>query len=247
MVSFLKRISSFRRTVDNVRLGELILKLSDFHIKQYQCPKPIADKLRQALIECEGTILDLPGQTSHKYPKDTITGKMNYYNLVRDEETWFTYGLPFIKEIVVEYLSLKPDEEVAIKAWGNILRMDRKVYPHRHFGVPDDWVENKQSVCGNIFLGAEVATATTYILDGDKVDIPNVYGQFTLFPPNISHAVRTYKGEGVRVSAAFDTLVTSRDKEGKVTGKNWMTWVHQKYQQQIFAVPTKDKNNDNFN
>jgi len=222
------------------------LKLSDYHIKQYQCPPKIADKLRQALLDCEGTILGL-GSPTHNYPEDTITGRMNFYNLTRDEEVWNRSGFPFIQEIVGEYLSLKPDEEVAMKSWGNILRMDRKVYPHRHFGVPDDWTEKKQSVCGNIFLGAEIPTATTYILDGEKVDIPNVYGQFTLFPPNISHAVKSYRGEGVRVSAAFDSFVTSRDPEGNVTGRNWMTWVHRDHSQQYFAVPSRDLSDDNLN
>ena len=227
------RIDSSKRVEDNERFGGLTLKLDDYGIKKYNCPRPIADQLRQALLDCEQTILKL-GDSTHNYPDDTITGKMNYYNLVHDEEVWHTKGLPFIKEIVGEYLKLKEGEVVGIKSWGNILRENRKVYPHRHFGVPDDYLENPQSVCGNIFLGAECPTATTYIIEGEKVDIPNVYGEFTLFPPNLQHAVRTYKGSGVRVSAAFDILVKSRDPEGDVTGKRWLTYTQQSYPQQWF-------------
>ncbi len=209
------------------------MKLSDYGIRFWTAPKNMADSLRRALLDSEQVILGL-GDSTHNYPDDTITGKMNYYNLVNDERIWNNVGLPFIKEIVGEYLKLKEGEEVAIKSWGNILRENRKVYPHVHFGIPDDYKENPQSVCGNIFLGADCPTATTYILDGEKVDIPNKYGQFTLFPPNLSHAVRTYKGSGVRVSAAFDVLVKSRDPQGEVSGKRWLTYTQQKYPQSWF-------------
>ncbi len=140
------------------------------------------------------------------YPADTITGYASYYNLVRDIEEWNVTGFPLIQAVVGDYLSLKSDERVGISCWGNILRLDRKIFPHLHFGVPDGWEEVKQSVSANIFLGAEVATATTYILDGEQVDIPNVYGQFTLFPPNVPHAVRAYKGSGRHERAAVATV-----------------------------------------
>ena len=188
------------------------MKLSDYGIRFWTAPKNMADSLRRALLDSEQVILGL-GDSTHNYPDDTITGKMNYYNLVNDERIWNNVGLPFIKEIVGEYLKLKEGEEVAIKSWGNILRENRKVYPHVHFGIPDDYKENPQSVCGNIFLGADCPTATTYIL---------------------SHAVRTYKGSGVRVSAAFDVLVKSRDPQGEVSGKRWLTYTQQKYPQSWF-------------
>ena len=228
------RIDSSKRPEDNERFGGLTLKLDDYGIRFWTAPKLMSDKLRQALLDCEQTILRL-GEPTHNYPDDTITGRMNYYNLINDEETWHEVGLPYIKEIIGEYLKLQAGEEVAIKAWGNILRENRKVYPHLHFGVPDDYLENPQSVCGNIFLGADCETATTYILDGEKVDIPNKYGQFTLFPPNLSHAVRTYTGSGVRVSAAFDVLVKSRDAGASVTGdKRWLTYTQPQYAQSWF-------------
>ena len=231
------KTNSFKKTVDNERYGELTLKpdelfirlkneyLEEYKIKQYQCSTNTADKLRQALLDSEERILTL-GDPTHNYPDDHITGRMTYYNLVVNSPVWNSTGFPLIKKIVAHYLGLEEGEECKIKSWGNVLRLDQKVFPHRHFGIPEDYDEIPQSVCGNVFLGAEVETSTTYILDGEKKDIPNLYGTFTLFPPNIPHAVRSYTGEGVRVSAAFDCFCISRDPTGNVTGDIWETWTH---------------------
>lgn len=202
------------------------MKLDDYGLKQYQLDEDIAMTLREALMTSEREIIDL-GESVMNYPEDQITGKQRYYNLVTDIEEWYTYGLPFIKECVADFLGLLPGEVIKIKSWGNILRLQNKIYPHRHFGVPEDYNTIPQSVSGNVFLGSEVPTSTTYILGGQKIDVPNVFGQFTLFPPNISHAVRSYQGDGVRVSAAFDCFCTSRDRYGNVTGEFWHTWTHQ--------------------
>ena len=238
-------ISSSKKTEDNERSGGSTLKLDDvklnslfvrvkdeylerYNIKQYICSTSTADILRQSLLDCEESIFETTRNSADRgnrgYPTDTITGYAAYYNLVRDVEAWNVTGFPLIKAVVGDYLSLKSDERVGISCWGNILRMDRKIFPHLHFGVPDGWEETKQSVSANIFLGSEVSTATTYILDGEQVDIPNVYGQFTLFPPNLPHAVRAYKGSGVRVSAAFDIFCPDRDTDGKVDGGEWLQW-----------------------
>jgi len=238
------RTSSFKRTVGKEKSGGLTLKPSDtswqeYGILKYQGDKETVDKLRQALLDAEKGIFRLSdahpsgGKPTHNYPDDHLTGRMTYYNLVNDEETWHYSGYPLIKEVVADFLSLKPDERIAIKSWGNVLRAPYKIFPHLHFGIPDNWFENKTSVCGNIFLGSEVTTATTYILNGKQVDIPNVYGELTLFPPNVPHAVREYNGDGVRVSAAFDCFAVSRDasteiKENPITikGDNWIYYTH---------------------
>lgn len=237
LVSYLMKTNSFKKTVDNERYGELILKpdelfirlkneyLEEYKIKQYQCSTNTADKLRQALLDSEERILTL-GSPTHNYPEDHITGRMSYYNLVVNSPVWNSIGFPLIKKIIAHYLGLEEGEECKVKSWGNVLRLDQKVFPHRHFGIPEDYDEIPQSVCGNVFLGAEVETSTTYILDGEKKDIPNLYGTFTLFPPNIPHAVRSYTGEGVRVSAAFDCFCITRDPNGNVTGDIWETWTH---------------------
>lgn len=201
--------------------------LTQYGIKQYYVSREVADILRESLIESEQTILSLPGNMAFGYPATQITGKIERYNLFRDVEEWYRFGLPHMKSMVGDFLGLNEGEECKMKSWGNILRMDQKIFPHRHFGVPDTYKDLPQSVSGNVFLGGDAETSTTYILGGDKVDIPNYYGQFTLFPPNISHAVRAYKSEGIRVSAAFDVLCTARDPEGYVSGNLWYTWNHQ--------------------
>ena len=202
------------------------MKLDDYGFKQYNIGETTARILRDSLLECEEGINSL-GRSIFNYPEDQITGKQKYYNLVVHLEEWERYALPFIKEIVADFLSLTSGEVCKIKSWGNILRMDNKIYPHRHFGIPKTYDVNPQSVSGNVFLGSEKPTATTYILGGQKTDVPNEFGQFTLFPPNISHAVRSYSGEGVRVSAAFDCFCPTRDPEGNVSGNQWHTWTHQ--------------------
>lgn len=201
------------------------MKLDEWGIKQYQMDKDTAQILRESLLDSEETILKL-GKSVFNYPEDQITGKQFYYNLLKDNEEWWTYGLPFVKKIVADYLSLVPGEEIKIKSWGNILRDKNKIYPHVHFGTPDNYNENPQSVSGNIFLGSEEPTSTTYILGGQKTDVPNSFGQFTLFPPSLPHAVRSYKGEGLRISAAFDCFCTSRDPNAAVSGKLWYSWTH---------------------
>ena len=215
--------------------------LNTFDIVQYQCSTNVADTLRDSLINSEQFIIEyadgvatalkssgVPDSTGSNrgYPDDMITGRLSYYNILRDVERWNITGFPFVKAVVADYLQLKPKEKVGINSWGNVLRLDRKIFPHLHFEIPSDWKENKSSVCGNIFLGAEEDTCTTYYLDGEHVDVPNVYGQVVLFPPNIPHAVRTYKGSGVRVSAAFDVFSPSRDTRGIIDGDNWMYWTH---------------------
>lgn len=202
------------------------MKLDDYGIKQYKIDNDTAIILRDSLLNSEQGINSL-GKSIFNYPEDQITGKQRYYNLLVDIDEWKTYALPFVKEIVADFLTLTPGEVLNIKSWGNILRLDNKIYPHRHFGIPEDYDTNPQSVSGNVFLGSEMSTATTYILGGEKTDVPNEFGIFTLFPPNIPHAVRAYKGDGVRVSAAFDCFCISRDPEGNVTGSNWHTWTHQ--------------------
>ena len=202
------------------------MKLDDYGIKQYQMDDATTTILRDSLMESEKGINSL-GKSIFNYPEDQITGKQRYYNLLIDIQEWETYALPFVKEIITDFLTTVPGEVLKLKSWGNILRMDNKIYPHRHFGIPDDYDINPQSVSGNVFLGSENPTATTYILGGQKIDVPNEFGQFTLFPPNISHAVRAYKGDGVRVSAAFDCFCPSRDPEGNVSGEKWYTWTHQ--------------------
>tara|TARA_B100001939_G_scaffold347910_1_gene371291 strand:+ start:2672 stop:3364 length:693 start_codon:yes stop_codon:yes gene_type:complete len=225
MVFYLNRIGSSKRTGDKEKLGGSILKLGDFGIKQYELDRPTATLLRDSLLQSEDQILGL-GESQYDYPEDQITGKMPYYNLLSESEDWYTYCLPFVKKIVADYLSLQNGDIIMCNSWGNILRLNNKIYPHRHFGIPPTYDTNPQSVSGNIFLGAEIPTATTYILGGQKIDVPNEFGLFTLFPPNLSHAVRAYEGEGVRVSAAFDCICTSRDPDGKVTGNLWYKWTH---------------------
>lgn len=202
------------------------MKLDDFGIKQYLLEEKTAIILRESLLESEPGLISL-GKSIFNYPEDQITGKQQYYNLLHDLETWEEYCFPRIKEIVADFLTLTPGEVVHYQSWGNILRMDNKIFPHRHFGTPDNYNTNPQSVSGNLFLGSENPTATTYILGGEKIDIPNEFGQFTLFPPSLPHAVRSYKGEGVRVSAAFDCFIPSRDPEGRIrTTNQWYTWTH---------------------
>lgn len=201
------------------------MKLGDYGMKQYRMDNDTATILRDSLLASEQGINSL-GKSVFNYPEDQITGKQQYYNLLIDIEEWETYAFPFVKEIIIDFLSSSPGDKFMIQSWGNILRMDNKIYPHRHFGIPDDYDTNPQSVSGNVFLGSEKPTATTYILGGQKIDVPNEFGQFTLFPPNISHAVKAYQGDGVRVSAAFDCFCPSRDPTGNVFGKNWHTWTH---------------------
>ena len=169
-----------------------------------------ATLLRDALLAHEEQILGY-GESQYRYPDDQITGRMSFYNLFKTSKVWYEVGLPYVKQCIEDYLSLNEGEVVRIKCWGNILRLGNKIYPHSHLGVPDNYTDFPQSVSGNIFLGAPVKTATTYIIGGEKVDIENIFGQFTLFPPNLSHAVRSYEGEGARLSAAFDSFCVSRD------------------------------------
>ncbi len=182
----------------------------DGEIKHYQMDYDNACLLRDALLEHEDEILGL-GESQYRYPEDQITGKMSYYNLFKVSKVWYDIGLPYIKQCIEDYLWLKEGEVVRIKCWGNILRLGNKIYPHAHLGVPDNYKDFPQSVSGNIFLGSNTKTATTYIIDGEQVDIENKFGQFTLFPPNLPHAVRAYEGEGVRLSAAFDSFSVTRD------------------------------------
>tara|TARA_B100000287_G_scaffold320685_1_gene304623 strand:+ start:3136 stop:3816 length:681 start_codon:yes stop_codon:yes gene_type:complete len=226
MESYLLKTNSFRRVEDSERYGELTLKLGDYGIKFYQIPERKADILRQSLLDSEKNILE-QGESTYNYPEDQITGKMTYYNLFVDVEEWYRIGYPYVKEFVADYLDLKYGEVMKIKSWGNILRLDNKIYPHRHFGTPDNYKDFPQSVSGNIFLGAETETATTYILGTEKVDVPNNYGQVTLFPPDISHAVRSYKGKGTRISAAFDCFCVTRDPNASVSGTIWSSWTHE--------------------
>ena len=151
------------------------MKLGDFGIKQYELDRPTATLLRDSLLQSEEQILGL-GESQYDYPEDQITGKMPYYNLLSESEDWYTYCLPFVKKIVADYLSLQNGDIIMCNSWGNILRLNNKIYPHRHFGIPPTYDTNPQSVSGNIFLGAEIPTATTYILGGQKIDVPNEFG-----------------------------------------------------------------------
>ncbi len=178
MESYLLKTNSFRRVEDSERYGELTLKLGDYGIKFYQIPERKADILRQSLLDSEKNILE-QGESTYNYPEDQITGKMTYYNLLVDVEEWYKIGYPYVKEFVADYLDLKYGEVMKIKSWGNILRLDNKIYPHRHFGTPDNYKD---------------------------------------FP---------YKGEGTRISAAFDCFCVTRDPNASVSGTIWSSWTHE--------------------
>ena len=91
------------------------MKLDDYGFKQYNIGETTARILRDSLLECEEGINSL-GRSIFNYPEDQITGKQKYYNLVVHLEEWERYALPFIKEIVADFLSLTSGEVCKIKS-----------------------------------------------------------------------------------------------------------------------------------
>ena len=166
------------------------------------------DKLKKFLIKKEKDILKLPfhhdGDTGLK--EDSITTRYARYNLFdfADECPELRDLWKFFQEHWYERIQRDNTRpyKTKIVCWFNVMRKGDRMESHRHSGRFSSYLS------GNFHLD-NYHTATTYRHLDNLTAIDNVKGGLVIFPSQLLHEVDSFKGEGERVSIAFDLLLAN--------------------------------------
>ena len=170
--------------------------------------KEKVDKLKKFLIKKEKDILKLPfhhdGDTGLK--EDSVTTRYARYNLFD-----FVDECPELRDLwklIQEhwYERIQRDNtrpyKTKIVCWFNVMRKGDRMESHRHSSRFSSYLS------GNFHLD-NYHTTTTYRYLDNLTAIDNVKGGLVIFPSQLLHEVDSFKGEGERVSIAFDLHLTN--------------------------------------
>jgi len=181
-----------------------------FFIKKWDRSNDIIDTIGSWLLKNEKRIID---QYSYDYDgftglgESSITGRFSQYNLFdfSNELPELSILLDFIQDAYIEFVTSENNSvrETELVSWYNILRKGQEVKEHNHGAGNDVYLSGT-------FILDEYPTCTHFKCPFDRdviLSIPNHKGLLTIFPSFVYHYSDVYKGEGERLTIAFDIRI----------------------------------------
>jgi hypothetical protein len=148
--------------------------------------------VQKFILEQEPKIKQLGPDIYPGTSSDSLTGRFRYYNLLDFDQIEDIF-IPKLKK-VFEQLNWKLP--VTVQCWANVFRKNESIERHHH---------GPGYYSSHLFISGDESLGTTYIINGEHCNVPNIPGSLCIFSSELEHySIPNIHENRERITIAMD-------------------------------------------
>jgi hypothetical protein len=148
--------------------------------------------IRKFILEQEPKLKQLGPDIYPGTPENSLTGRWRYYNLLDFDEIRNLF-IPRLEKIFDQLNYKRP---ITVQCWANVFRKNEYIERHHH---------GLGFYSSHLFISGDESLGTTYIINGEHYNFPNIPGSLCIFSSELEHySVRNIHEDRERITIAMD-------------------------------------------